>query len=149
MGGRAGVRRVLIVEDDPEMRRLLADFLREEGIGVAEAADVTEALRWVSEERFDGVILDKNLPDGSGLDLLPRLAARFPGLPVILITAFGDPWIRHEASARGASALLLKPFSLDDLLAAVRRGGVQESGARRRPGPSGASGGPAGKGEER
>lgn len=148
MGGRAGVGRVLIVEDDPDMRRLLADVLREEGIGVAEAADVIEALRWVSEERFDAVILDKNLPDGSGLDLLPRLAARFPGLPVILITAFGDPRIRREAFARGASALLLKPFSLDDLLAALRRGGTQESRTWRRPRPGGASGGPAEKGEE-
>jgi DNA-binding response OmpR family regulator len=143
------VRRVLVVEDDPDMRRLLTDFLQEEGIQVAEAADVTEALRWLSEERFDGVILDKNLPDGSGLDLLPRLAARFPGLPVILITAFGDPWIRERAAARGASALLLKPFSLDDLLAAVRRGGAQEPGAGGRHRHGGASGGPAGKGEGR
>lgn len=121
MGGWAGVRRVLIVEDDPDMRRLLADFLREEGIGAAEAADGAEALRRLREEPFDGVVLDKNLAGESGLEVLPRLTALVPGIPVIVITAFGDARTREAALARGAYDLLRKPFSLDDLLAVLRR----------------------------
>lgn len=113
--------RILIVEDDPEMRRLLADFLRAEGFRVTQAADAGEALSCVREKAFASVILDKNLPDESGLDILRRLRVLIPDTPVILITAFGDARIHEEAFARGAYDLLLKPFNLDDLLEALRK----------------------------
>lgn len=113
--------RILIVEDDPEMRRLLADFLRAEGFRVTQAADAGEALSCVREKAFASVILDKNLPDESGLDILRRLRVLIPDTPVILITAFGDARTHEEAFARGAYDLLLKPFNLDDLLEVLRK----------------------------
>ena len=118
-GERAG--RILIVEDDPEIRRLLAEFLRGEGFLVDQAVDGGEALRRVRQEAFDSVVLDKNLPDGSGLEILRRLRVLRPQTPVILITAFGDARTYEEAFTRGAYDLLLKPFNLDDLLDVLRK----------------------------
>jgi DNA-binding response OmpR family regulator len=116
----------LIVEDDPEMRRLLAEFLRAEGFQVTAAMDGAEALRCARETVFASVILDKNLPGISGLDLLPHLRKLSRGVPVIMITAFGNERTHEEAFSRGAYDLLFKPFNLDDLLAALLR--AQECG---------------------
>jgi DNA-binding NtrC family response regulator len=119
--GEAVGPRILIVEDDAEMRRLLAEFLRAEGFQVTVAADAAEALRCAHEAVFASVVLDKNLPGVSGLDLLPRLRKLSPGAPVIMITAFGNPGTHEEAFSRGAYELLFKPFNLDDLLDVLLR----------------------------
>lgn len=129
---RSGWGRLLIVEDDPEMRRLLAEFLRGEGFLVDQAADGAEALRRVRQGSFGTVVLDKNLPDGSGLEILRRLRALIPDTPVILITAFGDARTHEEAFTRGAYDLLLKPFNLDDLLDVLRK--AQDYAKEGRPG---------------
>jgi DNA-binding NtrC family response regulator len=100
---------------------------------VIPAADAAEALRRVREETFQCVVLDKNLPGESGLDILPRLRALIPGTPVILITAFGDARTQEEAAVRGAYDLLLKPFNLDDLLEVLQRAHGEASTDR--PGP--------------
>ena len=128
MRAQGGARRVLIVDDDPDMRRLLADFLRGEGFRVDQAGDGAEALRRVYEEPFESVVLDKNLPGPSGLEILPLLHALVPGIPVIVITAFGDERTVEEAFARGAYDIFLKPFSLDDLLNVLRRAGEETEG---------------------
>jgi DNA-binding NtrC family response regulator len=113
--------RILVVEDDPEMRRLLAEFLRGEGFRVDLAANGQEALRQLCEEIFDHVVLDKNLPGESGLEILPLLRALAPGTPVTLITAFGDSRTHEQAFSRGAYEVLLKPFNLDDLVEVLRK----------------------------
>jgi DNA-binding response OmpR family regulator len=127
-----GAGRILIVEDDPEMRRLLADFLRAEGFQVTQAADAAEALQSARQMGFASVVLDKNLPGEGGLEILPRLRRLLPGTPVILITAFGDARTHEAAFSRGAYDLLFKPFNLDDLLAVLRRAG--EYAGEGRPG---------------
>jgi DNA-binding NtrC family response regulator len=113
--------RILIVDDDREMRRVLAEFLEGEGFEVIQAADATQTLERIREAPCDVLILDKNLPDWSGVDILPTIRKLIPGTPVIVITAFGDARTHDEAFTRGAYDLLLKPFSLDDLLEALRR----------------------------
>jgi DNA-binding NtrC family response regulator len=113
--------RILVVDDDPEMRRLLAEFLRGEGFRVDLAANGQEALRQLCEEIFDHVVLDKNLPGESGLEMLPLLRALAPGTPVTLITAFGDSRTHEQAFTRGAYEVLLKPFNLDDLVEVLRK----------------------------
>lgn len=116
-----GSGRILVVDDDPEMRRLLAEFLRGEGFRVDLAANGQEALRQLCEEIFDHVVLDKNLPGESGLEMLPLLRALAPGTPVTLITAFGDSRTHEQAFSRGAYDVLLKPFNLDDLIEVLRK----------------------------
>lgn len=113
--------RILIVDDDPEMRRLLADFLQGEGFRVDLAANGQEARRRLCEEIFDHVVLDKNLPGESGIEMLPLLRALAPGTPVTLITAFGDSRTHEQAFSRGAFQVLLKPFNLDDLVEVLRK----------------------------
>ena len=78
--------RVLHVEDDPDIATVVASML--EGVAEIElATGLAEAGRWLDRERFDLVILDLRLPDGSGLDLLPRLTAFSPAIPVVIFSA--------------------------------------------------------------
>jgi DNA-binding NtrC family response regulator len=125
-----GPRPVLVVDDDSEMRSVLADFLRGEGFRVDQAGDADEAVRRVGDTRYASVILDNHLPGESGLDALPRLRSLAPDIPVILVTTIGDERLFEMAFTRGAYDLLLKPFSLDDLVEVLRRAaGHAASGA--------------------
>lgn len=110
-------RRVLLVEDDPEMRELMALALRGDGYEVREAADGLEALRLLGAEEnpgFDLVVSDVRMPGCSGLEMLQRLRGRPSQIPVVLVTAFGDRETHARARRLGA-ALLDKPFELNDL----------------------------------
>ena len=115
------VRTILIVDDDAEMRALLVEVLGHEGYRVAEAADGAEALIRLRSECFDGIIIDKNMPGLSGLDLLPGLRMICPDASIILITAFGDASTHLEALEKGAFEYIFKPFRLEDLLRVLRR----------------------------
>jgi DNA-binding NtrC family response regulator len=126
---QAGARRILVVDDDPEMRRVLVDFLEAEGFLVEQATDGAETLRRIGEEHFESVVLDKNLPGESGLDILPRVRAMIPDTPVVLITAFGDERTCEEAFTRGIYDVLLKPFEMDDLLSVLRQARDYRSGS--------------------
>jgi CheY-like chemotaxis protein len=110
-------RRVLLVEDDPEMRELMALALRGDGYEVREAADGLEALRLLGAEENPGidlVVSDVRMPGCSGLEMLQRLRGRPSQIPVVLVTAFGDRETHARARRLGA-ALLDKPFELNDL----------------------------------
>lgn len=103
------------------MRALLADVLRQEGYEVAEASNGAEALIRLRSESFAGIVMDKNMPGLSGLDLLPGLRTICPEMPVILITAFGDVASYMGAMEKGAFAYLFKPFRMEELLQALRQ----------------------------
>jgi DNA-binding NtrC family response regulator len=113
--------RLLVVDDDPEMRELLAEVLTEEGYDVAEAPDGAHALIRLRAEGFGAIILDKNMPGLSGLDLLPGIRAMCPETPVIVITAFGNPETYDRAVQSGAYDHLFKPFPMGELVQLVRR----------------------------
>ena len=118
---------VLLVEDDPDMREMLAGVLRAEGYGVVEAADGDEALDWLGDGVLEGepsrlpavIVSDICLPYFSGLDILEgvQLAPRRP--PVILITGFGDAETHARARELGAVCVLDKPFAMQDLRSAM------------------------------
>jgi len=113
--------RLLIVDDDPEMRELLSEVLTEEGYAVTEATDGAHALIRLRAEGFGAIILDKNMPGLSGLDLLPGIRAMCPDTPVIVITAFGNPDTYDRAVQCGAYDHLFKPFPMMQLVRLVRR----------------------------
>ncbi len=117
----AGPVRLLVVDDDPEMRALLADVLVDTGYAVVEAANGAEALIRLRSESFAAIVMDKNMPGLSGLDLLPGLRTICPETPVILITAFGDVATYLDAMEKGAFAYLFKPFRMDELVQALER----------------------------
>jgi CheY-like chemotaxis protein len=111
---------VLIAEDDREMRSLLCDELYDLGVSIREAADGDEALRLVLEALPSLILTDLRMPAG-GLDYLARLRTFAPGVPLVLITSFGDPQTRAEALALGVEAYFDKPVHISELKEAVRR----------------------------
>lgn len=123
-------RRILLAEDDTEMRSMLAGALRTSGFEVIEArdgAELTKALDDVAlamlerEEvlRLDLIISDIHMPGTTGMEVLARMRRAQMETPVILMTAFGDDRTHAEADKLGVEMVLDKPFALRDLLAAV------------------------------
>jgi DNA-binding NtrC family response regulator len=127
-----GRARVLVVDDDAEMRALLADVLSNEGYKVEGVANGAEALIRLRTESFGAIVLDKNMPGLSGLDLLPGLRTICPDTPVIMITAFGDVGTYVDAMEKGAFEYVFKPFRMEELLGVLRRA----LSSRGRPAPS-------------
>ena len=113
--------RVLVVDDDPEMRALLLDVLRNEGYEVAEAKDGIEAVLALRAREFDVILMDKNMHWPSGLDLLPGFRRVCPRSQIIMMTAFGDVASYMEAAEKGAVEYLFKPFRMEEMKAAIAR----------------------------
>jgi CheY-like chemotaxis protein len=120
--------RVLVAEDDREMRRLVVEALRKDGHDVIEASDGGRMLVRIAElfdedqsmAAVDLIVSDVRMPICSGLDLIERMFEARWTVPCILMTAFGDEEVRRRAEAVGA-VLLDKPLRLDELREAVRR----------------------------
>lgn len=116
---RSGPLVVMVVDDDAQMRALLRDYLSREGLSVVEQPSGEAALAAIEEHGVDAVVVDKEMPGMSGLDLLTYLRHRQPMLPVIVITAFGGDDVVRETFSRGATRYLEKPFRMADLVMAV------------------------------
>jgi len=114
--------RILIVEDDAEMRSLLADELSEDGYDVFQAKDGSEASLMVVDEGFDLVVTDMKMPKMGGLELLSLVKGALPDIPVIVISAFGDNQAFGEAKERGSFRFMTKPFKMSEFKEAVRKG---------------------------
>src|ERR1700722_127580 len=107
--------RVLIVDDDAEMREALEAVFSAEGHGCELAADAMTALKIVDHQTFDVVICDVRMEGMSGLELLERLKRTHPALPFIVITGAGDIHQAVEAIKRGAFEYMVKPCAADEL----------------------------------
>lgn len=120
MSGR-DVRRVLLVEDDEALRRLVAEHLRRRRFEVVEAGSAEEVLAEVREGalRYALALVDVHLPGMSGLELTRLLLASAPLHPVLVITGDDDEAVARRALGYGAAGYLLKPFQLFELDAAV------------------------------
>jgi DNA-binding response OmpR family regulator len=112
-------RRVLVVEDDPAIRRGLVDALGFEGYAVEETADGKQALALASAGDFDLMLLDLVLPGLDGLQVLDAIRRLKPALPVIMVTARGAESDRVRGLKTGADDYVVKPFSASELLARV------------------------------
>ena len=113
--GNNSVVRILIIEDDEEMRALLKDSLLEEGVEADSATNGSEALRKLVKESFDLVITDIRMPGLTSLDILPGIKKLQPQVSIIVITAFGSEEVRRQSFNRGATAYLEKPLHLNRL----------------------------------
>jgi two-component system response regulator MprA len=112
--------RVLIVDDDPDLRAFLSTELRAEGHHCDLAATGQEALLLLRREPPDLVLLDWTLPDFSGVEVCQRMRASQVITPVLMLTARDDVSERVKALDAGADDYLTKPFSIEELLARVR-----------------------------
>ena len=118
----AGVRRrIVLVDDDPIVRRLLRTTLPSESYDVLEASDGDAALRLVDGAEPSLVVLDWHLPGRTGREVLAESKRRSPRLPVLVLTAEHDPEQRDRARRLGADVFLTKPFSPSELLEAIER----------------------------
>ncbi|HEY2203003.1 MAG TPA: response regulator transcription factor [Pseudonocardia sp.] len=112
--------RVLLVEDEPELRRMLHELLVGEGYQVDDAGDGQRGLHLGLSREYDVLLLDRRLPAIEGLDLLTRLRAKGVDCPVLVLSALANPADRVEGLDAGAEDYLSKPFDLDELLARLR-----------------------------
>ncbi|MBV9356948.1 MAG: response regulator [Chloroflexi bacterium] len=123
-------KKVLVVEDDPWIRSLMADLLAGEGYDVVEAPDGKQGLELASEREPDVILLDLAMPEVSGLDVLHELKSSNPtrDIPVIVVSAYA--MLMMGSDARRADGVIQKPFDLADLLAQVQQAvGKREASA--------------------
>ncbi len=114
--------RVLLIDDDARLTAMLGDYLRAAGLNVKIAATLADGRSHLEEQGVDALVLDLMLPDGDGLDLCRELRAdpRTRTLPLLMLTARGEPMDRIVGLELGADDYLGKPFEPRELLARVR-----------------------------
>lgn len=106
--------RILHVDDDPDVRLLMAGSLQEFGYAVLTAGTVNEALQLARETVFDLCILDVRLPDGTGIELCQQLRGLQPDVPIVYYTAYADDQSQQEALSVCGDAYLRKPASITE-----------------------------------
>ena len=112
--------RVLVVDDDPDVRSVLERALERDGHVVACATDLSSARAALAAHETDVIVLDLGLPDGSGVELCRTLRAERETIPVLVVTARSEVTRRVEALDAGADDFLAKPFAVAELRARVR-----------------------------
>jgi DNA-binding NtrC family response regulator len=112
---------ILIVEDEPKMRRLLELQLAEEGFEARTAAEAETGLKLLNKEKFDLIVTDFKLPGMNGLEFLQAAKRVNADIPVVVMTAHGTIESAVEAMKNGASDYVLKPFSLAELVLVIRK----------------------------
>ena len=111
---------LLLIDDDIELCELLTSWLTQEGFQVSACHDGNSARRALADQAPDAVVLDVMLPDGSGLELLKQLRSDHPGLPVLMLSARGEPLDRILGLELGADDYLAKPCDPRELTARLR-----------------------------
>jgi two-component system cell cycle response regulator DivK len=121
---------VLVVEDDPWIRSLMADLLAGEGYTVVQAPDGKQGLEMANQRDPDVILLDLAMPEISGLDVLHELKTSNPtrDIPVIVVSAYA--MLMMGSDARRADGVIQKPFDLADLLAQVQQAVEKRSNTR-------------------
>lgn len=107
--------RILVVDDEEEIRTLLSRFFTKKNYKVRTAETAEEAIGVLERERVDAVLLDINLPGTSGLDALRKIRASWPGLPVVMISGQDDEEVAKETLKAGAFDYVVKPLNFDYL----------------------------------
>jgi len=112
---------VLVADDDRTIRTVLTQALTRAGCKVHATSSLTTLMRWVIEGKGDAIITDVIMPDGNGLEMLPKIATDRPGLPVIVISAQNTIMTAIQAADANAFDYLPKPFDLPDLMKRVAK----------------------------
>jgi len=114
------MNRLLLIDDDQELCELLASWLTQEGFQVTACHEAGGARQALATQAPDAVVLDVMLPDGSGLELLKQLRGEYPDLPVLMLSARGEPLDRILGLELGADDYLAKPCDPRELTARLR-----------------------------
>lgn len=131
-------RRVLLIDDDPALTRLLNNVLRQDGLQVAVGNEPGDSLALVAREKPDLVILDICMPRLDGWEICRQIREQGWRMPILVLTVLSDDRDIERTYECGASAHMSKPFSIKDLLACVRALLAEPTG-RQVPGACGSS----------
>ncbi len=112
--------RVLVVDDEPSIRKALHATLSTQGFDIEEASGGEEAISFVRTERYDAVLLDINIPGLGGIEACSAMRRLSPHLPILMVTVRDDPEVKIEALDAGADDYITKPFHVGELMARVR-----------------------------
>lgn len=115
---------LFIVEDDEPLRQRMARALQARGFDVRTAASLADADALLTRDTPEFVVLDLRMPDGNGLDLIPRLTQADPETRIVVLTGYGSIATAMEAVRRGATDYLTKPVDADDIVNAFARAGA-------------------------
>ena len=112
-------KKILVIDDEPQIRELLKMFIETNSGVVDEAGSVEDALSKIRSRSYDMVLLDIMLPDGNGLDVLKQVKQINPLLPVVMITGGSDIKVAEECLANGAVDYITKPFDFEYLRTSI------------------------------
>ncbi|MGX5799841.1 response regulator transcription factor [Bradyrhizobium sp. Arg314] len=112
--------RILLIEDEPEMASVLKTALERQEFIVDRSSTLADAEMMARVGAYDAIVLDRRLPDGEGLDLIPRLRAMHVDTPVIALTAMAGLHDRVGGLNAGADDYMVKPFATEELVARLR-----------------------------
>jgi len=118
--GGATPLRVLVIEDDPAIRRFLRTSLTAQGYLVTDAEDGTAGLGQLRQSAVDILVLDLGLPDINGLDIIERVRGQGSAIPIVVLSSRSDEAGKVKALDLGADDYITKPFGIDELLARLR-----------------------------
>src|SRR5881394_1650810 len=120
------MRRVLVVDDEENLRHMLQILLKREGYEAVGAASVEAALGELTKHPFDVVLADLRMPERGGLELVDEVRRRKLDTTVVVMTAYGSKDVALEAMKRGAYDYLSKPFEADELVLLLRKAEERE-----------------------
>ncbi|MBS7637102.1 response regulator [Candidatus Bathyarchaeota archaeon] len=112
--------RILVVDDDENIRKVLKAILEEEGYTVDEAENANKAIEKTKRKVYNLALIDIRLPDMEGVELLTKMKDTLPRMRKIIITGYPTLQNAIEAVNRGADAYILKPFDMDKVLATIK-----------------------------
>ena len=121
-----GRQRILVIDDEENIRYMLQLTLEDEGYEVEQAADGEEGIRKIHQGSFDFIICDIKMPKVSGLDVLASVIESSPNVPVIMISAFGTMDTAIQAMKQGAYDYVMKPFKHDEILLTLKKAQERE-----------------------
>ncbi|NOY87748.1 MAG: response regulator [Deltaproteobacteria bacterium] len=113
--------RILVVDDDTELRENLTEILKNDGYEVLSADRSEKAIELLDDEPVDLILLDLIMPGMGGMDAIPLFQRTCPGARIIVITAFSTVGNAVESMKKGANDYIAKPFKIDELLTTVRK----------------------------
>ena len=105
---------ILVVDDEELMRYLVVSYLSKLGHSCLTAVDGVDALDKIKRNKIDAVITDIKLPNMDGMTLIGEISKQYPGLPIMVMTAFDEEYSEGEVISVGAREFLKKPFTLDE-----------------------------------